>query len=83
MSPVSAWCPINESGVLQIQHIQLHRRDVMTPAGRDWRIVRVVIDPQDAWEAREEARQAIDDLSDTVACAMLGGQVDAWAEDAG
>jgi hypothetical protein len=72
-------CPVDQAGVLQVQHIQFYRNHIMVPAGKDWRMVRVVVDSRDAWEAREEARKAIDDLPDTVACALLGGQRDEWA----
>lgn len=81
IAPVSAWCPVDAAGVLQVQHLQYYRHEIMVPAGANWRIIRVVIDTHDAWSERDDARQAIDALPDAVACAMLGGQRDEWTEE--
>ena len=51
------------------------------PSGERWVAVRVVIDPAHTWETRDQAQHAIDALPDAVACAMLEGQRDEWAED--
>lgn len=85
IAPISAWCAVDTNGRLLPNYCFADKAHVerSIPSGERWTAVRVVIDPQDAWEARDEARQAIDDLSDTVACAMLGGQIDEWTEDAG
>lgn len=82
IAPVSVWCPVDEFGVLQPQHCQFYRHEILTPAGANWRMVRVIVEPMEAYDAQQEAVRAIDDLPDCVAAAvMMGGQRDEWAED--
>lgn len=81
INPVTAWCPINETGVLLVQHIQFRPADITIPPGTGWRIVRIVVDTHEAWSERDEAWQAIDALPDAVACATLAAQRDEWVEE--
>lgn len=81
IQPVGAWCPVDEAGELMIQHLKFYKHEIEVPAGATWRMVRVIIEPSIQWEERAEAADAIADLPDCVAAAMLGGQADPWVED--
>ena len=83
IAPIPAWCAVDTNGRLLPNYCFADKTHVerSIPSGERWTAIRVVIDPANAWETRDQAQQAIDALPDAVACAMLGGQWDEWAEN--
>lgn len=83
ITPTGAFCAVDPCGLLRGDYCRFHHHEVaaLIPKEVGWRVVPVVIDPQTSWAERDEAARAVSELPDAVACAMLGGQRDEWADD--
>ena len=69
--PISAWCAVDTNGRLLPNYCFVDKAHVerSIPSGERWIAARVVIDPADPWETRDEAQHAIDALPDAALAA--------------